>query len=47
VRSSGIYNINFSDVPASDADHDAVKIQTTLLTHCQVTSSLRHSEGSA
>jgi len=43
VRNSGIRNINFSGVPASDA----VKIQTTLLTHCQVTSSLRHSEGSA
>ena len=47
VRNSSIRNVNFSGVTASDADHDAVKIQTTLLTHCQVTSSLRQSEGSA
>jgi hypothetical protein len=47
MRNSGICNINFSGVTARDADHDAKKIQTTLLTHCQVTLSLRHSEGSA
>jgi len=47
VRNSGIHNINCSDVIASDSDHDAMKIQTTLLTHCQVTLSLIHSEGSA
>lgn len=47
MRNSGIHNINFSGVTASDADHDAMKIQTTLLTHCQIPLFLRHSEGSA
>lgn len=44
---NSIRNINFSGVTASDSDHDAVKIQTTLLTHCQVTLSLIHSKVSA
>ena len=47
MRNGGIHNINFSGVTASDSDHDAMKIQTTLLTHCQLTLSLIHSEGSA
>lgn len=47
MRNGGLRNINFSGVTASGADHDAMKIQTTLLTHCQVTLSLRHSEGNA
>lgn len=47
MRNGGIHNINCSGVTASDADRDAMKIQTALLTHCQVTLSLGHSEGSA
>jgi hypothetical protein len=37
VRNSGIHNINFSGVTASDADHDTMENQTILLTHFQVT----------
>jgi hypothetical protein len=46
-ENNGLRNVVVSGVTGSDADHGAMKIQATLLTHCQVTSFLRHFEGSA